>query len=41
MPCLLALALLLACVLGCNRAGNDEKKSDPNGNKKAALADRF
>ncbi len=39
MTCLLALALLLACVLGCNRAGNDEKKSDTNGNKKAALAD--
>lgn len=38
VTCLLALALLLACVLGCNRAGSGEK-SEPNENKKAALAD--
>ena len=37
--CLLALALLVACVLGCNRSTAGPEKSDSNENKKVALAD--
>ena len=37
--CLLAFALLVASVLGCNRPGAGTEKSDSNANKKTALAD--
>src|SRR5882762_9464593 len=36
MTCLLALALLVVCVLGCNRSGAGPEKSETNANKKTA-----
>ena len=36
--CMLAIALLVACVLGCNRSGAGPGKADANANRKTTLA---